>query len=63
MNRDPAPALSEVPWPDQPPAELATLALCCPECGNNELAETTITTDQGRETALECTHCGEVCPQ
>ncbi|GAA3447647.1 hypothetical protein [Planomonospora venezuelensis] len=64
MRHDPdtAPALGEVPWPEQSLHDLEMLALCCPECGNNELVETSIITDQGRETALECDHCGEVCP-
>lgn len=62
MFHDTTSATGEVPWPDQPPHELETLALCCPECGNNELVETTIHTDQGDETALQCDHCGEVYP-
>lgn len=55
-------ATGEVPWPDQPSHNPEIFALCCPECGNNELVETSIITDQGRETAMQCDHCGEVCP-
>ncbi|WP_113698822.1 hypothetical protein [Nonomuraea lactucae] len=57
------PILGWVPWPDQPLHDLELLALCCPECGNNELVEISITTDRrGREIALECDNCGEVYP-
>ncbi|NRQ40177.1 hypothetical protein HII36_51405 [Nonomuraea sp. NN258] len=61
MNHDTVPALDEVPWPDQSPQDLEVLALCCPQCGNNELVETSILTNQGYEDAFECDHCGEVC--
>lgn len=37
--------------------------LCCPTCGNDQLIETAVTTDQGREYALECDHCGEAFPK
>jgi translation initiation factor 2 beta subunit (eIF-2beta)/eIF-5 len=36
--------------------------LCCPTCGNTDLVEVPITTDQGREYALECDNCGEAFP-
>jgi translation initiation factor 2 beta subunit (eIF-2beta)/eIF-5 len=36
--------------------------LCCPTCGNTDLIETRITTDTGRDYALECDTCGEAFP-
>ncbi|AQZ65542.1 hypothetical protein BKM31_32430 [[Actinomadura] parvosata subsp. kistnae] len=62
MSHDPdtVPALSEVPWPDQPPHNPEVRAVCCPECGNTDFIETFISTDQGSENALQCDHCGEV---
>lgn len=61
-DHDTVPALDEVPWPDESPHELnvETLPLCCVECSNSSFTEITITTDQGRHSALECTWCGEV---
>ncbi|MBB5778658.1 hypothetical protein [Nonomuraea jabiensis] len=59
-DHDMVPALSEVPWPDQPPHDLEVLALCCVECSNDTFVEIIITTDRGRESALECTWCQEV---
>lgn len=59
---DTVPVWADAPWPDQELHDLEALALCCPECGNNELVETSIATDQGHENALECDHCGEVYP-
>ncbi|WP_346113634.1 hypothetical protein [Nonomuraea maheshkhaliensis] len=55
-------APDEVPWPDGSPPALTveTLPLSCVECSNTNFAPITITTDQGRENALECTWCGEV---
>ncbi|MEV0618576.1 hypothetical protein AB0I81_34975 [Nonomuraea sp. NPDC050404] len=62
MSHDPdtVPALSEVPWPDQSPPDPEALALRCIECSNDTFIEITITTDRGRESALECTWCREV---
>ncbi|WP_219502078.1 hypothetical protein [Nonomuraea ceibae] len=62
MHHNTAPALEEVPWPDEAPSDLnvESLPLCCIECSNSSFTEVTITTDQGHENALECTWCGEV---
>ncbi|MEU4329043.1 hypothetical protein [Nonomuraea dietziae] len=62
MIHDTTRTLGEVPWPDQPSPELEVLALCCPECGNNELVAVYIPTDEGSERALECSDCREVYP-
>jgi hypothetical protein len=39
--------------------------LCCPDCGNSDFAEVPITTEGGREYALQCLNddCGAVLPQ
>ena len=41
------------------------LYLSCPECGNTDFAEIPITTETGREYALQCVNddCGTVIPQ
>ncbi|MGW5682469.1 hypothetical protein [Nonomuraea sp. NPDC003754] len=58
------PALVDVPWPDFPSADVhgEAVALCCPDCGNNELVAVYIPTDQGSKRALECSNCREVYP-
>ena len=45
-------------WPHTPSSGF----LCCPECGCTDLHERPITTDTGRDCALECDNCGEAYP-